>query len=110
MSNNQRIMVYTVTVIDVRDGDSVLGFQKTPAIFTTLDKATYAVVNNENDLADDGTYQYAVIEQSWLNEIRPLLDLTNTTKMWYQYNSVLDEFQACSEPKQFNRVNGFGIG
>jgi len=110
MTTKPRTMVYTITVIDIRDGDSVLGFQKTPAIFTTLEHAVYAVVNNENDLADDGTYQYATIQQTWLNEIRPLLQLTNTTKLWYQYNSVLDEFQPCIEPKQFNRVNGFGIG
>lgn len=96
-------------MIDTRDTDNILGFQKTPAIFTDLNRAIYAVINNENDLADDSTYQYAVIEQTTLNEIRPLLECASI-KYWYQYNSVIDEFQPCNEPKQFARVNGFGIG
>jgi len=103
-------VVYTITVVDIRDSDNVLGFQKTPGIFTDLDTAVYAVTNNDNDLADGNTYQYAVIEQTWLNQIRPLLESGLTIKKWYQYNSVLDEFQPCNEPKQFNRVSGFGIG
>jgi len=106
---NKSQPIYTVTVIDTRDTTSVLGFQKTPAIFTDLQRAVYAVTNNEGDLADESTYQYAVIEQTWLNEIRPLLEVS-TDKLWYQYNSVLDEFHPCNEPKQFHRVHGFGIG
>ena len=101
--------VYSVTVIDLSDGTDALGFQKTPAIFTTLDLATYAVINNEDNLSDDGTYQYAVIEETTLNVIRPCLCI-DSIKMWFRYNTVMDEFEPCTAPKQLHRISGFGIG
>jgi hypothetical protein len=102
--------VYTVTLIDLRYKGSVLGYQKTPAIFTNLDDAIFVVKNNMEDLCDGGNYQYAVIEKNKLNEVRPLLNDYTPIKQWFKYNSILDEFEECEEPKQFNRVNGFGIG
>jgi hypothetical protein len=105
-----KTMVYTVTTLDLRGSDNILGYQKTPAIFTILDDAIFAVQNNLNDLSDEGNYQYAVIEKNWLNEVRPLINDDNNNKMWFRYNSILDEFEMCAEPKQFARVNGFGIG
>lgn len=104
------IIVYTVTVIDVNsDTENPLGFQKTPAIFTSLERAIYTVSNNDCDLADGGTYQYAVIESNNLNEVRPLLNC-NGEQHWFKFNSVLDEFEKCIAPKQFTRISGFGIG
>jgi hypothetical protein len=104
------MIVYSVTLIDLV-GDPILGNRTTPAIFTSLDRAMKAVKNNENDLADNNLYQYAVIEETVLDVIRPDLDIT-TKKYWFKYNTVLDEFEPLSNihtHRIFN-LSGFGIG
>jgi hypothetical protein len=105
------MMVYTVTVLDFV-ADPVLGNRRTPAIFTTLEKARSAVINNDHDLTDGVLYQYAVIEETYLNAIRPDV-LYETKRYWFKYNSALDEFVECSTddiPYPANRLSGFGIG
>lgn len=104
-------VVYTVTVLDVM-GDPILGQRRTPAIFTTAAAAFHAVRNNEGDLADNNLYQYAVIERTYLDEVRPQLQ-NDTTKWWFKYNTVLEEFEPCSAsavPPRIARLTGFGIG
>lgn len=105
MINN---IVYTVTVIDVRTNQP-LGYRSTPIICTELKDAIYAVRNNIRDLADGSTYQYAVIEKSLINEIRPNLE-SQSLRLWYKYNSIKDEFEACESPVQLRNQTGFGIG
>lgn len=105
------MIVYTVTVIDVL-GDLVLGSRRTPAIFTELKDAVNAVLNNDNDLNDNNLYQYAVIEKSKLNIIRPDLHL-DKQQFWFKFNTVLQEFEPCDVcvvPKNIARLRGFGIG
>lgn len=104
------MIVYSVTVIDII-GDSVLGIRRTPAIFTELSDAISAVKNNDDDLSDDGSYQFAVVEETLLNSIRP--EINAGVKLWYRYNAILDEFEDCSienVPKNIARLSGFGIG
>lgn len=100
--------VYTVTVIDLRNL-LPLGIRRTPLICTELEDAIYAVKNNIRDLADGATYQYAVIERSMLNEIRPNLEQMSM-RLWYKYNSVIDEFEPCDMPVALRNQTGFGIG
>jgi hypothetical protein len=105
------MQVYTVTMIDLM-GDSVLGNRRTPAIFTKLSDARQAVVNNENDLCDGNLYQYAVIEKSQLNTVRPDLHL-DKQHFWFKFNTVTQEFEpidVVSVPKNIVRLRGFGIG
>lgn len=104
------IPVYTITVINFHKSFEVLGQQKTPAIFTELSDALFAVRNNLNDLSDGNTYQYAVIEKNYLNSIRPLLEKQSSDRWWFKYNSALEEFEPCSTPEKLSRVTGFGIG
>ena len=106
MTNN---IVYTVTVIDLYT-DKVLGFRRTPAIFTDVHQAVYVVKNNICDLSDGINYQYAVIEESVLNVVRPSLDYVKPFQLWFKYNSVTDEFEQCNVPHQLNGQSGFGIG
>jgi hypothetical protein len=104
------MIVYTVTTIDLTD-DVVLGVRRTPAIFTTLHDATYAVKNNELDLADGGTYQYAVIEETLLNTIRP--HTQDNLRLWFVYNAITDEFESINVvkiPTHLSKLYGFGIG
>lgn len=105
------MIVYTVTVIDVV-GDPILGNRRTPAIFTSLDKAVAAVRNNESDLTDENLYQYAVIEETYLDVVRP--DIEKQTRcIWFKYNTALEEFEQCnpeSIPGHIGRLTGFGIG
>jgi len=74
-----------------------------------LEDAIYAVKNNLRDLADGSTYQYAVIERSLLNEIRPNLE-QQSMRLWYKYNSVIDEFEPSEMPIALRNQTGFGIG
>lgn len=103
--------VYTVTVIDVV-GDPILGNRRTPAIFTKLRDAVDVVRNNEHDLSDDNLYQYAVIEETELNVVRPDVH-THITQLWFKYNTALEEFVPCeisAVPTSMARLKGFGIG
>jgi len=100
--------VYTVTVIDLRNL-LPLGIRRTPLICTELEDAIYAVKNNMQDLADGATYQYAVIEKTVLNIIRPNID-GDGIRLWYKYNSVIDEFEVCEVPQALRNQTGFGIG
>lgn len=104
------MIVYTVTVLDIV-GDPVLGLRRTPAIFTSLEKAIAAIKNNEEDMADGSSYQYAVIEETLLDTIRPVVQ--RGEKLWFKYNSILDEFEECDVrrvPYHISRLYGFGIG
>lgn len=100
--------VYSVTVIDLYT-DKVLGIRRTPVIYTQFKFAEQSVKNNSNNLSD-GTYQYAVIEETVLNVIRPSVDYMIPKQWWYKYNSVMDEFQECIVPPQLRSQSGFGIG
>lgn len=104
------MIVFTVTVIDIIE-DPVLGIRRTPAIFTELSDAISAVKNNSEDLSDDGSYQYAVIEETLLNSIRPYI--SDGVKLWFRYNSIFDEFEECdilNVPPKIAKLCGFGIG
>ncbi len=101
-------IVYTITVIDLYT-DKVLGLRRTPAIFTDLNKAIYTVRNNVENLSDDIMYQYAVIEESELNVVRPNLDAQGL-RLWFKYNSALDEFEETLPPSHLRMQSGFGIG
>jgi hypothetical protein len=102
--------VYALTTIDIRD-NPVIGTRRTPAIFTSKDAALYAVKNNEHDIADRGLYQYAVVEETFLNYIRP--ETPNGPRYWFRYNPVHDEFESLDLPEvppQLAHLYGFGIG
>ena len=100
--------VYTVTVIDLYT-DKVLGIRRTPVVYTQFKFAEHSVKNNSNDLSD-GSYQYAVIEETMLNVIRPTVDYIKPTQWWYKYNSVTNEFEEYQVPPQLRNQSGFGIG
>lgn len=105
------MIVYTVTLIDVMR-DSVLGDRRTPAIFTSRRDAVQAVLNNQDDLCDSNQYQYAVIEKSQLNVVRPDLRL-DKEQLWFRFNTATQEFQSWDVslvPKNIARLRGFGIG
>tara|TARA_R110000868_G_scaffold116936_1_gene310840 strand:- start:565 stop:882 length:318 start_codon:yes stop_codon:yes gene_type:complete len=101
-------IIYTITVIDVYT-DKVIGVRRTPAIYTELYLAKSAVRNNTKDLADKGQYQYAVIEETVVNVIRPC-DVITPTHWWFKYNSATDEFEECKVPNGFLYQCGFGVG
>lgn len=101
-------IIYSITVIDTRCND-VLGFRRTPAIFNKFEDALFAVKNNLQDLSDDSTFQYAVIEETELNSIRPSLD-SKLKQWWFRFNSVSGEFVRTDKPQQFLHQSGFGIG
>ena len=102
-------IVYTVTVIDLYT-DKVLGIRRTPVIYTQFKYAEYTVKNNSNNISDGTTYQYAVIEETSLNVIRPCIDYMIPNRWWYKYNSVTDEFEESRCPPQLINQCGFGIG
>jgi len=101
-------IVYTVTVIDLYT-DKILGIRRTPVIYTQFKFAEHSVKNNTMSLSD-GTFQYAVIEETVLNVIRPTVDYIKPSQWWYKYNSVIDEFEDCEPPIQLKNQSGFGVG
>jgi hypothetical protein len=104
------MIIFTVTVVDVVS-DPVLGVRRTPGIFTDLNQALFAVRNNEGNISDNGQYQYAVIEETLLNELCPYL--LDGQRLWFKYNSIRDEYEPCSPdkvPNKLARLVGFGIG
>lgn len=100
--------VYTITVLDLYT-DKILGIRRTPAIFTDLHDAIYTVRNNVDNLSDGILYQYAVIEESLLNVVRPNIE-HSSLRLWFKYNSVMEEFDECLPPPQLRMQTGFGIG
>ena len=100
--------VYTVTVIDLYS-DPTLGVRRTPVIYLELGDAVYAVKNNLGNMSDGITFQYAVIEETRLNVVRPQLDYPQQS-WWFKYNSAADEFISCGVPPQLRNQSGFGIG
>jgi hypothetical protein len=105
MINN---VVYTITVLDLKV-NLPLGYRTTPVILTELKDAIYIVKNNLRDIADESTYQYAVIEKTLLNEIRPNLE-ADSLRLWYKHNSITNEFEPCEAPAVLRHQTGFGIG
>lgn len=101
-------IIYTVTVLDLYS-DPVLGLRRTPVVYTELDDAIFAVKNNLNDLSEGISYQYAVIEETLLNVIRPQIHYTQR-HWWFKYNSALDEFVASLPPANLRLQSGFGVG
>ena len=100
--------VYTVTVIDLYN-DPTLGVRRTPAIYLVFNDAVYAVKNNLGNMSDGITFQYAVIEETRLNVVRPQIDYKQQC-WWFKYNSATDEFVSCIAPPQLRNQSGFGIG
>jgi len=93
-------------------GDSTFGIRRTPAIFSSLEHAIHSVRNNEHDMCENNSYQYAVIETTALDLIRPDLYI-DTNKKWFKFNTVLQEFEPCLTqhiPLSLQRLSGFGIG
>ena len=101
-------IVYTVTVIDLYT-DKILGVRRTPVIYTQFKFAEHSVKNNTMGLSD-GTYQYAVIEESALNVSRPAMDFIKPSQWWYRYNSATDEFVESQCPPPLRNQSGFDIG
>lgn len=100
--------VYTITVIDIYR-DKTVGIRRTPAIYMNLQDAWECVRNNFHDLADNNSYQYAVIERTVLNVVRPQVE--HQLLRWsFKYNSVTDEFEPAELPVWLRNQSGFGIG
>ena len=102
------MVVYTLTLLDFHT-DPVLGIRTTPGIFSRFHDAEFHVRNNLHQLDDGNTYQYAVIEESRLNEIRPNLQVRRS-QWWYKFNAVENSFIACVPVPQLRYQTGFGIG
>ena len=101
-------LVYTVTVVDLYS-DPIVGIRRTPAIYVCFGDAVYAIKNNLGNMSDGITFQYAVIEETRLNVVRPQIDYQQQC-WWFKYNSAVDEFVTCNAPTQLRNQSGFGIG
>jgi len=100
-----RETIYTVTVMDLRNTDCP-GYWRTPAVFSHLEDAIQAVRNNDLDISEMGSNQYAVVEKTCLNEIYPQAE----ERYWFEWNSVDEEYVEAQIPQKYERVYSFGIG
>jgi len=110
-TTEQDIPIYTVTVLDVRNTECP-GYWRTPAIFTNLKDAIRVVRDNNLDISDGGTNQYAVVEKTYLNQIYPLAweSEADRERYWFEWNPVEEEYVEAEIPQKYVRVYSFGIG
>jgi len=103
MSNNEA--VYTITVMDLRNTECP-GYWRTLAAFSHLEDAIQVVRNNELDISEMGSNQYAVVEKTHLNEVYPQAK----ERYWFEWDPVEEEYVEAKIPRNYVRVYSFGIG
>ncbi len=96
--------IYIVTVLDDADPERPL-YQRTPGIFTNIDDAISAIKNNVKNISENGFNQYAVIEQTTINKIIPVIE----HRMWFEWDATTETYQLTDSPAKFIKVVGFGI-
>jgi len=101
----QEVPVYSVAVLDVRDTDCP-GYWRTPAVFSRLDLAIQAVRDNEMDISEGGSNQYAIVEKTYLNQVYPQAE----ERYWFEWNSTEEEYVESQIPPKYALVYSFGIG
>ena len=101
----QDSFVYTITVLDVRNTDCP-AFWRPLAAFLHLEDAIFAVRNNELDISEAGTNQYAIVEKTRLDEVYPIAK----ERHWFEWDPVEEEYIEADIPEKYVRVYSFGIG
>lgn len=95
-------IIYTVTVID--DSNQELPpYQRVVGVFTDIQLATRAVMNNDQDISESGNNRYAVIEKTSLDTVLPQPEY----RVWLEWQG--DEYVGIGEPAKFSKVVSFGI-
>ena len=99
--------IYTMTVFDyyVKNHFAYTEKIRTVGFYTEFEVAKEMVENNNADMADNGYYPYALIEEV------PEGTYPFAEKRWFfKFNRTLDKFEPIDEPIGFTHQYGFGIG
>lgn len=94
--------IFTITTLkdDLPHRARCVGFY-----FTQKD-AEEAVINNVNDMFEEGYYPYCVIE-----EMKQGIYFFPRKEIWYEWSLDSNMYEKLTEkPKRFNQIACFGIG
>lgn len=105
------MILYAVTMVDIRDGRSATSNCRCVGIFTEFEKAEEHLMDNIADVAEGGTNKYAVIEELKSNQFYPMC----VVKQWYVYDPkpALDNdglYWRCEEPEWAQGIINWGVG
>jgi hypothetical protein len=93
--------VFVITVLD-----SSFEYDRCLAVWDNFVNAEMSVKGNYCDMADGGSEQYAVIEETVVNCTYPQI----INEWWYEYNPVDDVYYPIDKPESLKCVSNFGIG
>lgn len=105
------MILYSVTMVDVRNGRAPTSNCRCVGIFTEFEKAEKYLMDNIADVAEGGTNKYAVIEEVYTNQFYPLGEV----RIWYIYDpnpTIADGgvYWRTEEPEWAQGIVNWGIG
>jgi hypothetical protein len=74
--------------------------------YSNLKLAKQHIKDNITDIAEDGSFNYAVIEEVPMG----ILPLETKEIQWYKYNIKNNKYQECEKPKWSNTTINWAIG
>jgi hypothetical protein len=95
-------MIYLVTTLQFADAtrnSRCVGF------YFDLEDANRLVFNNGMDIAEEGYYRYAVIEEKGEGTYRMV-----SNEWWFKFDRGVNQYVRCSKPEKLHNVCCFGIG
>ena len=103
--NESTIKIYTVTTIQTFEDPKQPKRKRCVGFFYDINDAKQAVLENWLDIAEEGRYNYAVIEdfQQGLYSIGE-----EKNQLWFEWNN--ESYIPIEKPARFRRVVNFGIG
>lgn len=105
------MILYSVTMVDVRNGRAPTSNCRCVGIFTEFEKAEKYLMENVVDVAEGGTNAYAVIEELKADQFYPMC----VAKQWYVFDPkpAWDDnglYWRCEEPEWAQGIVNWGIG
>lgn len=105
------MILYAVTMVDIRNGRAPTSNCRCVGIFTDFDKAEEYLMDNMADVAEGGTNKYAVIEEVYTNQFYPMC----VVKQWYIYDhtpAIANDgvYWRTEEPEWARGIVNWGIG
>ncbi|MCK9442850.1 MAG: hypothetical protein M0Q13_15685 [Methanothrix sp.] len=99
---------YTADYLDDIDLSKGKLYDRCWGYFFDLEIAKNQVKNNSLDIAEDGYYNYAVIEKVHEGILPVFYGIDEI--QWFKYNKNSDKYEDCNKPKWSNTTASWSIG
>lgn len=76
-------------------------------IYTNVDLATEAVLNNYGDMYEEGWYPWVVIE-SKISDV--VYAGSEDEQLWFEWDKDKGGYRPILRPERFDQISGWGIG